>query len=716
MHNLTRRTFIAVAASYAVYLLGANALLNTSFGPSLANRQPEKFVAAWDSAWSLYPGHFRASGVSLAGHVRRTVWSVQADSVHGRVALLPLLTKQVLVPWLDARGVTGGATRIDVERTPPPPRPGGWTVRFDRVFAADVRHAYFNDLVLQGAGRAVTAFAKTLRGGAMQILPSQANFARGIVWRDGSRLAWDATIGTRFSIAPHLRSEAPGIRRLEKTDLEIEIDAVLAGLSLENHPNRRPELTLTEGPGQLKGRLAWTRGSLAPGGRLSLSLPVQGDIDGTFQSTAARAEVSVTDTGIRMLGHVSPIHASISVDTDLVIQGTAIPLQDPTSIAERTSGHFVSRWHFESLAWLAGLLPGSKFVAFDGDGTLLADLRIHGGQLDAGSFLEVPHVDATASALGNRFAGGAQAKIMFEAATQGELRPHLTAVMQKFEVAPAEFPDRPYVHGTDLRIDAVTHGDRKTLDDLVHARLWFENAAVPDLSAYNRYLPNSRVKFVGGAGRVSGDLQFDREGGVGSGTFRIVGKGAQLGVAELTLLGDVEIDTQLRRADLKSHSFDADGSLLSFKRVRVTHGDELLGSDWWGDVVLERARLDWDRPMTLDGILQARMKDVAVLLALYAQRKHLPAWLGKLIDEGEARADGRVQWQRDALLLEPFTASNDRFDVLARLRLHEKQPIGDLYARWGALSLGVELTDGERQVHLVGARDWFDRQPSLAAR
>jgi hypothetical protein len=716
MQRSKYRIAIAVASAYAAYLLAANLLLNSSVADSLANRQPEKFVASWNTAWTLYPGHFSARGVKLAGHVRHMVWSVQADAVRGRVALLPLFTKVVRVPSIIASGVTGGATRIDAERVPPPPRPGGWTLLFDHILVEDAPFAYINDIVLQGNGRAESGFKKTLRGGPMEVLPSQVLFEHGVAWHDGSKLAWDAHVGATFAIARHRREEAPGIRKLEKTDLEIEVDAITVGLSFENHPGQKPDRILTEGPGRISGKLAWARGSLLPGGLLRLSVPVQGDLDGTFESTEAKAEVIVVDDDIRLVGRVSPIHASIRVDTELVIQGTTIPVQDIASIARRTSGHFVARWHFDSLAWLAGLLPGSKLVAFDGAGTVLADLNIRDGELATGSVLEVPHVAATASALGNLFAGDAKAKITFEAAADGEMRPHLAAVMQEFEVAPADSPDRPFVHGTDLRIDAVTHGDRQALDDRVHARLRFQDAQVPDLRAYNRYLPNSRLRFAGGAGRLSGDLEFDREGGVGSGTFRVAGQGVQLGVADLALLGDIEIDTRLRRADVKSHRFNADGSRLSLKGVRVTAGDELLGSDWWADVVLDRARLDWDKPMALDGGLQARMKDVAVLLALYSHRKHLPGWIEKVVDAGEAQLEGRVQWQRDTLLLDPFSGSNDRFDVLARLRLHEKQPAGDLYARWGALSVGVELAGTEKHYHLVGARKWFDGQPSLASR
>jgi len=114
-----RATAIGVAATYVLYLLVGNALLNSGYGQSIANRMPEKLVASWGSAWTLYPGHVHARDVRLAGHVRHTVWSVQADSVRGRIALFPLLAREVRVPALVATDVSGGATRIDVERVPP---------------------------------------------------------------------------------------------------------------------------------------------------------------------------------------------------------------------------------------------------------------------------------------------------------------------------------------------------------------------------------------------------------------------------------------------------------------------------------------------------------------------------------------------------------------------------------------------------------------------
>jgi hypothetical protein len=73
MQRSKHRIPIAVASVYAVYLLAANLLLNTPVADSLTNRQPEKFVASWNTAWTLYPGNFSARGVKLAGHVRHMV-------------------------------------------------------------------------------------------------------------------------------------------------------------------------------------------------------------------------------------------------------------------------------------------------------------------------------------------------------------------------------------------------------------------------------------------------------------------------------------------------------------------------------------------------------------------------------------------------------------------------------------------------------------------
>jgi hypothetical protein len=710
------RIALGAAAVYALYLAMGNVLLNTALGHDLANRRPERFVASWGTAWTLYPGQVRVHDLRIAGHTRRVVWSAQVETAQARIALLPLLRKELRVPRITAAGVTAGASLIDVVREAPPPRPGGWTIRFDRIVADDVRHAYFNDLVLVGDGQAEAGFVKVLRGGPTEVLPSKLSFTRGVVWRNGERLAWDAAITANLAIARHRREEAPGIRKLERTDFDIRVDAVTGGLAVEQRSDQQPVVIGTGGPGSLHAQIGWNRGSVRSGSTLQLSVPIDDDLSGHRASTAAILRLDVARDDMRLVAKLSPTRDShLQADADLRILGTNVPLQDLATLAQRTSGHIASRWQFESLAWLNAFVPGSRVVSFDGAGSVVADLKFENGQLAAGSHFEVPHVAATANVLGNRFEGDARARVDFEARDAAKLEAHLVAVMAEFRVAPEDAPGQPYVHGKDLRVDAVTHGRAHEMADRIQTRLWFSDARVPDLQAYNRYMPLNTLRFTGGEGRLSGDLHFDRQGGVGRGEIRVVGRKVRLMVADLSLEGDVGIDTKLRRADLQERTFDVDGSRVSLTGVRATGGGESLGSDWWGDISLDKARLDWDKPLSLDGNVRVRMKDLGLLLALYSQKKDLPAWVGRLVDAGEADARGRVQWKQDTLLLDPFAANNERFDVMARLRLHRKQATGDLYASWGALSIGVELLGGTKDVHLVGARKWFEGRPGGAA-
>jgi hypothetical protein len=299
-----RRVVIGLLAVYAAYLVAANLFLNTPFGQQVANRQPEKFRAGWSAAWSLYPGHVHVRDLHLAGHVRRTVWSVQADEASGRVALLPLLAREIRMPRVEVRGASGGATRIDVERPRPEPRPGGWTLRFDDLVVDSARYAYFNQLVLLGDGRARTAFSKVMRGGPMEVLPSTAHFdsARLLGW--GEELLRDSTLDGEFAVARHVSTEAPGIRKLEKMDIEISLDGTASGLSVVAGPRQRPGARVLRDDGRISGRVGWQRGALRAGSELKLAVPVTYGVAGQQDRDVIDAALAVGEDDIRVVGRL----------------------------------------------------------------------------------------------------------------------------------------------------------------------------------------------------------------------------------------------------------------------------------------------------------------------------------------------------------------------------------------------------------------------------
>lgn len=145
--------------------------------------------------------------------------------------------------------------------------------------------------------------------------------------------------------------------------------------------------------------------------------------------------------------------------------------------------------------------------------------------------------------------------------------------------------------------------------------------------------------------------------------------------------------------------------------IGFTEPDGESRRGWWARIRLDRARLDVDSPVSASGGAEETMRDVGFLLALFSRQKEYPAWVYKLVDAGQAQVRGRVHWRGDTLVLDRMRAVNDRYEVLARQRLQGAQRQGDLYARWRALSLGVEMRGAQRRFHPVGAKTWYDGRP-----
>ncbi len=704
-----------VGATYLLYLLVGNLLLNTAIGRSLANRQPTKAQVGWGSIGTWWPGRFTVKDLRIAGHVRRTVWSVQADEVSGRVALWPLLRKELRVTGVSARGVAGGASLIDVVREPAAPRPGGWTMRFDDVAVSDIRHAYFNDMVLTGTGTARAGFLKQLHGGPMQVMPSQFSFKDATLWREGTRLLDQAQVKGGLEIDRHRREEAPGLRKLLKMVADLDIVANTVGVRVSATNSSAARIGTEQQAGHLQGQLGWVRGELRPGSTLKLDLPVDARIKDLDEHARVVALAQVTSDGVHLKSDlIANGDTQLRADADLMISGRQVPLPlQPHEIAARTSGHVDADWHFDSLLWLNPLVPVRDVVTFNGAGRVFGSINLHDGKLAAGSRLEIPAVAATALAMDDVFTGTAHAVVEFAPTGDGRWLPHLALDMPNFAVAPQAARDEPYVRGNrlDLTIDtreAVESLEELKQTDRVH--LVFRNAVVPDLRVYNRLLPHGHLQINGGTGALSGDLLLDEGGKVGKGNVEVAANQAQLTFGGLSLRGDLDVKTLLRKADLGQHLFVADGSSVALRNVTVVTPSGDTTTDWWATVDFDSARFDWDAPFSVDSAAKVRMRDVSLLLALYAEKKDLPRFVEHFVDRGEAEIAGRVKWQGKTLQLQQFRASNDRLDLQANLLLQDGNRNGDLLIQWGRFDLGVELLDGQRKLHFRKARDWYEQQ------
>jgi hypothetical protein len=179
------------------------------------------------------------------------------------------------------------------------------------------------------------------------------------------------------------------------------------------------------------------------------------------------------------------------------------------------------------------------------------------------------------------------------------------------------------------------------------------------------------------------------------------------------VVGDVTLETRLVHADGNgAHRYRIEALKLGLDQLRV--GDAKAdAAPWWARLDFERGTMDWQQPVTLAGDARVLMKDVSALMDLYADRSAFPKWIGNLIDEGQATATAKVRLEGDTVTLDRLRARNERVDLDARLRVTGGKSQGALYARWGVLGLGAEVRDGQRKLHLVKARQWYEGLPPL---
>jgi hypothetical protein len=710
-----RRALVFIAIAWLVYLLLGNVFLNTALSDAAFNRHPERLAFEWRRALTLYPGQILAWDVTVKGHVRRVQWQADAPRARTRLALMPLLRRELRFPQIHAEDVDFAAGQVETDLAPRAPAPGGWTVRLDAIEATSLRRARWNDLALSGNGHARFGMIKQLRGGPLQILPSQLEMAQAELRRGGERVLADATLRARFEMDRHEGARHPGAARLAFIVAELSIEADAPGLDLGLGGDEQWKLALAPGAGRVQVDLGYERGLLREGGRVALQLPVSLEVDGgARRDNQLSIDAEVEAEGLRLRARLPQLpEGRARLDADLHIAQRRLPLQGVDALLPLTSGEVDLNWRFDSLRWLSDALVHEAWLRFDGDGELDASLRIEGGQLAAGSRFDVPAVEIAAHVLRDRITGRAHAQGRIAADPRsGVPQARVELVLDEYAMAPEESPAAPYVTGRDLNLVLESSGELARFRDTLQAQLRFRGARVPDLRRYNDYLPGANLQFTGGSGTLGGELSLDARGRVARGRFDVRATGAALRFATRELRGDVAIDTRLARADLAQREFELDGTRIALERVAFRDAVGNERRDWWARIVLPRAHAEWGRPLSLDGEATIEMKDVGFVLALFGQKK-FPRWVMRLVDAGRAEVRGIARVRGKTLVLDRLRAENRRFELRARLKLEDARAQGDLLLRWGVLALGVELAPGDRDYHLIRATDWYESRPDL---
>ena len=702
---------VVVVVVELVYLLAANLFLNSPLAVRAFNPKPQRFHIHWAHAYSLYPGHIHASEVRLGGHVRNNRWVVLSPEAVGRIKLLPLLARRLSFDTIRADDVVLVMDRKapylepskSNKKTPP------WTLHFDAITTDSLHSLRLGDWHVDELKDAEVTFAldKTLRQGPFAILPSSLHARSARLSYDGTVLARDARLDYEMTMAPSTHAQAPGFKRMGYVDARLRLSGRAPGLSIADGDSDFLSFSTGRTGGRIDADLSMDDGVLTPGGRLDWSAPLvlrNGEPDPRPQRMQVHAIVQ--ESGVAMRALVPPRPGSADfIDADLQVAERELQKTSVRELLRKTSGRIGLRWHFRTLSWMNPLLSETGWLRLDGRAEVDAQLRLHEGRLVEGSRANIPDAQVQADLFDTVASGRAQAT----AKVEGK-RTTVDFVARQFQLAPRQAPNEPYVQGETLKLDLVASEDLSQFRRTLQAHLDFSDARIPRLQAYNRSLPGKSLRFEGGSGTLGADLRLDAQGRVRTGRLRLRGQQAQLLLGPSRVVGDLEVDTRIRRGGATPNSYLIEALALRLDQVRVSDPQD---APWWGRLDLDNGRLQWQQPFQLQGDARVEMKDVSVLLTLFSERSAFPKWVGNLVDAGQAQATAQVALAGDTFTLNHLHASNRRIDLDARLRVADGQPAGALYAKWGVLGLGVDLQGEERKFHLKDAKSWYDGLPPL---
>lgn len=692
---------------YLLYFIAGNVFLNTPLFDMATNRKAEKFQLRTGPGFTVIPGHAVLWNVHVRVHAGRTVMIYSAERASARISLFALLRREIHIPRTDAHGVRAVIKNVEDRIEPPPRSDQGWTVRMDEIHSDSIRSGEFGKLLISGDASATVGFVKQIRGGPSELLPSEAHFRNARVSWDGTTLLDQADLQASAHFPRHYREQAPGIRKLGILTAELKIDGRSQGVRVDTGGAQATVGTVPS-TARLQADLAMDHGALRRGGRLVWRLPVQVGKQADHQGLLA-LQLDVADD-IRVQARLPPdANSSNRLDADLRVRGREIPFEDLSALLPRTSGRVQTAWTFDSLNWISDLIVQKPWFRLQGGGAVQADVTLVDGQLAPGSTAEIPHVAALADVAGVRMRGDAHAKgrIVDGRTPQAQV----TVDIAKFQAAPSDAPKQVLFDGNNLKMTFNGDARLQELKEGARVRLAFADARVPDLARYNRYVGNAQLELLGGTGLLSGDVELDTSGRVGTGRADLRGEGARLKLAGLALSGNAAVRARLTRADFEQKQFDLNGTTVRLQDVRVGNGGD---AGWWGEVAIRQGHLSAAEPLRADAVADITLRDAGPILDIFSERGKSPRWVLGLIDSGAVQATGQLRWRQNGqLMIDDLHAENQRLSLRGRLAVGDAGRRGDLYLRWGLLGAGIELDGEKKQWHLAGAKEWYEGRPRL---
>ncbi|MFY0989736.1 hypothetical protein [Halomonas sp. C05BenzN] len=362
------------------------------------------------------------------------------------------------------------------------------------------------------------------------------------------------------------------------------------------------------------------------------------------------------------------------------------------------------------LGFLDPFLPEAHGLEIRGNGRLEADLRLREEALAPDSSLRVDADDLRVRFLDYEASGRGTLAVRVEGepASPGA---RLELGLPRFALTRLG-EEQAHLEGRHFRLETATPdfrpGDGKPAVETFTTRVELPIAEVTDLGVYNAYFPESAgLELL--SGRASLEAELILEGMHARGDLTLQAFGATLRLADQRLAGDLRLEARLRDGNLAERRFDASGSLLRLDNVSRDDANGRRDAGWWARLDLEEGQLLWQRPLAMTSRWGVAMRDSGLLARLFLAGARERDWLGRLLTVSGIRGNARIDLDEDSLQLSDARLEGGNLTLLADLEMRDDTLTGSLYARLGALGLGIALAEGDTRLRFQAPRRWYER-------
>jgi hypothetical protein len=193
------------------------------------------------------------------------------------------------------------------------------------------------------------------------------------------------------------------------------------------------------------------------------------------------------------------------------------------------------------------------------------------------------------------------------------------------------------------------------------------------------------------------------------------------------LTGDdvaVTFDQLLITTDLALHAqlvggagtgiYDFSGTSLKFTHLGMhdmapekAREEVNIPRTWWSTLTVIGGTVEVGAPTYLDARLTLRCANSEPFIRVLAQKKSLPGWVQNALDVPDVEGNTHLKLGTDTLTVNPFNVAGGQLELNARLFRKGTSNTGALYARYGKLTVAVDIDPGDTNVHVFDAKDWY---------